>query len=42
MNTTKIQQIVTAAVFAAALSPAVAGAQVERVELDIAGYLCGF
>ena len=28
-------------VLAATLAPA-AGAQVERIELDVAGYLCGF
>lgn len=37
----KIKKTLTALALAAALAPA-AGAQVERIELDIAGYLCGF
>lgn len=30
------------ALLTAALAPGLAEAQVQRVELDIAGYLCGF
>jgi hypothetical protein len=36
-----MKRILTAAALAAALAAPAAG-QVERVELDIAGYLCGF
>lgn len=42
MRSERLQHIVTAAALAALVSPAIAGAQVEKVELDIAGYLCGF
>lgn len=38
----KLQRIVSAAALAGALAPAVAGAQVQKIELDVAGYLCGF
>lgn len=37
----KIRKPLATLALAAALAPA-AGAQVERVELDVAGYLCGF
>lgn len=36
------QRTVWIASLALALLPAAAGAQVQRIELDIAGYLCGF
>lgn len=42
MNEHGLRKILTASALAVLLCPAVAGAQVERVELDIAGYLCGF
>ena len=38
----KILHVLWAAALAAALGPGAAGAQVGKVELDIAGYLCGF
>lgn len=37
----KVKKTLTTLAIAATLAPA-AGAQVERIELDIAGYLCGF
>ena len=36
-----VKKTLTTLALAAALAPT-AGAQVERIELDIAGYLCGF
>lgn len=42
MRNRKLQHLLTAAALAASLFPATAGAQVDQVELDIAGYLCGF
>lgn len=42
MQNKRFKHVLTATALAALLSPAVAGAQVEKVELDIAGYLCGF
>lgn len=38
----KLRDALAATALAALLAPAAAGAQVGRVELDIAGYLCGF
>lgn len=38
----KLEHPIWAAALAAALLPVGAGAQVNRIELDIAGYLCGF
>lgn len=37
----KVRKILATLTLAAALAP-VASAQVERIELDVAGYLCGF
>ena len=37
-----IRKSLLSAILAAAMTPAFAGAQVQRIELDIAGYLCGF
>ncbi|MFP3939707.1 MAG: hypothetical protein ACLF0P_05320 [Thermoanaerobaculia bacterium] len=36
------QQMTRLAALGLLLLPAAAGAQVQRIELDIAGYLCGF
>lgn len=38
----RTKQTIWAAAFALAIAPGAAGAQVSKVELDIAGYLCGF